>query len=45
MAVLVLCLNLGRRYTFHCRRKSKRVSKMVGFSCQCLVLVRADIDS
>ena len=26
-AVLVLCLNLGRTYTFHCRRKSKRASK------------------
>jgi len=22
-AVLVLCLNLDRTYTFHCRRKSK----------------------
>src|SRR5262249_44690650 len=43
--VLVLCLNLGRTYTFHCRRKSKRTSKMVGLSCQCLVLVRADFDS
>src|SRR5215475_8421452 len=38
-----LCLNLGRTYTFHCRRKSKRPSKMVGFSCQCSVLVGADL--
>src|SRR5262249_29889600 len=30
-AVLVLCLNLGRTYTFHCRRKSKRASKWLGF--------------
>jgi len=29
-AVLVLCLNLGRTYTFHCRRKSKRASKWLG---------------
>jgi hypothetical protein len=26
-AVLGLYLNLGRTYTFHCRRKSKRASK------------------
>src|SRR4029434_48675 len=26
-AVLVLCPNLGRTYTFHCRRQSKRASK------------------
>ena len=26
-AVLVLCLNLGRTYTFHCRRKTKRASE------------------
>src|SRR5262245_56208835 len=38
-----LCLNVGRTYTFHCRRKSKRPSKMVGLSCQCLVLVRAGL--
>jgi hypothetical protein len=30
-AVLVLCLNLGRTYTFHCRRKSKSASKWLGF--------------
>jgi hypothetical protein len=30
-SVLVLCLNLGRTYTFHCRRKSKRASKWLGF--------------
>ena len=29
--VLVLCLNLGRTYTFHCRRKSKWASKWLGF--------------
>ena len=29
--MLVLCLNLGRTYTFHCRRKSKRASKWLGF--------------
>src|SRR5262245_45047854 len=29
--VLVLCLNLGRTYTFHCRRKSKRASKWLDF--------------
>src|SRR5262245_52188106 len=29
--VLVLCLNLGRTYTFHCRRKSKRAAKGLGF--------------
>src|SRR5262249_16728078 len=44
-AALVLCLNLGRTYTVHCRRKSKRASKWVGFFCQCLVLVRSDFDS
>jgi hypothetical protein len=44
MAVLVLCLNLGRTYTFHCRRKSNRPAKMLGFSCQCSVPVRADLD-
>src|SRR5262245_54541315 len=38
-AVLVLCLNLGRTYTFHCRRKSQAALEVVGFSCQCLVLV------
>src|SRR5262249_47521271 len=31
MTVLVLCLNLGRTYTFHCRRKSKRSAKWLGF--------------
>src|SRR5215510_12639874 len=44
-AALVLCLNLGRTYTVHCRRKSKRASKWVGLFCQCLVLVRSDFDS
>ena len=29
--MLVLCLNLGRTYTFDCRRKSKRASKWLGF--------------
>jgi hypothetical protein len=29
--VLLLCLNLGRTYNFHCRRKSKRASKWLGF--------------
>jgi hypothetical protein len=29
--VLVLCLNLGITYNFHCRRKGKRVSKWLGF--------------
>ena len=29
--MLVLCQNLGRRYTFHCLRKSKRRSKWLGF--------------
>ena len=29
--MLVLCLNLGRTYTFHCQRKSKRPSKWLGF--------------
>src|SRR5262247_1257481 len=43
-AALVLCLNLGRTYTVHCRRKSKRASKWVGLFCQCLVLVRSDFD-
>src|SRR5262249_60041977 len=43
--VLVLCLNLGRTYTLHCRRKSKSCLEMLGFSCQCLVLVRAELDS
>jgi Sulfate permease family len=45
LAVLVLCLNLGRKYSFHCRRRSKRRSQMVALSCQNLVLVRADFDS
>src|ERR671923_641680 len=44
-AVLVLCLNLGRTYTFHCRRKGKRVSKWLGFLCQSSVLVRSGFDS
>ena len=29
-AVLVLCLNLGRTYTFHCRRKRQADFEMVG---------------
>src|SRR5262249_53756840 len=29
--VLDLCLNLGRTYTFHCRRKSQRASNWLGF--------------
>src|SRR5262249_21001683 len=31
-AVLVLCLNLGRTYTFHCRRKSQAGFEIVGLS-------------
>src|SRR5438034_11770698 len=30
-AVLVLCLNLGRTSTSHCRRKTKSASKSLGF--------------
>jgi hypothetical protein len=30
-AVLVLCMNLGRIYTFHCRRKRNLASKWLGF--------------
>src|SRR5262249_9554943 len=41
--VLVLCLNLGRTYTFHCRRKSQAGLEMVVLSCQCLVLVRSGL--
>src|SRR4030095_203473 len=42
-AVLVLCLNLGRTYTFHCRRKSERAFKIVGLCRQCPVLVRSGL--
>src|SRR5215471_15040401 len=44
-AVLVLCLNVSRAYTFHFRRKSKSASKWFGLSCQCSVLVCAGRDS
>ena len=44
-AVLVLCLNLGRTYTFHCRRKRQAAFEMVGLCCQCSVLVYYDHDS
>src|SRR5262245_15239099 len=43
--VPVMCLNLGRTYTFHCRRKSQASLEIVGLSCQCLVLFGADLDS
>jgi hypothetical protein len=35
---------MGRTYTFHCRRKSKRL-EIVGCSCQWSVLVRSGLDS
>jgi hypothetical protein len=35
----VLCLNLGRTYALHCRRKTKWASKELGVSCRCSVLV------
>src|SRR5512132_2578589 len=44
-AVLILCLNMGRTYTFHYRRKSQARLEMVGLSCQRTVLVRSSLDS
>lgn len=43
MAVLVLCRNVGRIYTFYCRRKNQMGLEIVEFSCQCSVLVGADL--
>src|SRR5262245_60503182 len=39
--VPVMCLNLGRTYTFHCRTKRQASLEMVGPPGQCSVLVRS----